>query len=551
NVKKAFVPSRGKKSSEAWTHQPEVIAQTTYRVDYAKRGRPDDHPDEAIFAEFRKAMDTARGKDERARSHAATTVIHMITQMRNFSVWLQMEPRNLLLAQLIDDPDELDVQVTSYLGSGGSTNVKRALEVLRISRAGRNVVRQRNVVRHSDCEALITQFKEKLEEAGGKDQAPGPAPGTIRVWVSELRKLGEWLQTRNLSLPQLIDDPDELDVQVTSYLGSGGSTNVKRTLEVLRISRAGRNVVREACETLITQFQDKLDAAGGNAPNTIRQWVSELRKLDDWLQTRNLSLAQLIDDPDELDVQVTSYLESGGSPRVKRALEVLRSSRAGMNLSHFPRVPYPEDGQLIDGHLNHVGGAAPTRAQSNARGAQRRFGDWLRSKEKASIASRLNSGQQLFEELKEDFRAFGEDIGRNTAIWLDKLQKYQQVVEANAALGIQPAKEAGWPQRPDQSAVSSYDQDPLWDQASIRGRSPSYDQRDDARSAPPWDDEPSSATARSSHIFSGLDSLVDLPSTPYDQRDDARSAPAWDDEPSSATARSSHIFSELDSLVDL
>ncbi|MGO7683006.1 hypothetical protein, partial [Rhizobium johnstonii] len=118
------------------------------------RGRPDDHPDEAIFAEFRKAMDTARGKDERARSHAATTVIHMITQMRNFSVWLQMEPRNLLLAQLIDDPDELDVQVTSYLGSGGSTNVKRALEVLRISRAGRNVVRQRNVVRHSDCEAL-------------------------------------------------------------------------------------------------------------------------------------------------------------------------------------------------------------------------------------------------------------------------------------------------------------------------------------------------------------------------------------------------------------
>ncbi|MGO7564986.1 hypothetical protein ACC754_37405, partial [Rhizobium johnstonii] len=52
NVKKAFVPSRGKKSSEAWTHQPEVIAQTTYRVDYAKRGRPDDHPDEAIFAEF-------------------------------------------------------------------------------------------------------------------------------------------------------------------------------------------------------------------------------------------------------------------------------------------------------------------------------------------------------------------------------------------------------------------------------------------------------------------------------------------------------------------
>ncbi|MGO7741309.1 hypothetical protein ACC733_39210, partial [Rhizobium johnstonii] len=55
-----------------------------------------------------------------------------------------------------------------------------------------------------------------------------------------------------------------------------------------------------------------------------------------------------------------------------------------------------------------------------------------------------------------------------------------------------------------------------------------YDQRDDARSRPAWDGEPSSATARSSHIFSELDSLVDLPSTPYDQRDDARSAPPWD-----------------------
>ncbi|MGO7845071.1 hypothetical protein ACC698_36655, partial [Rhizobium johnstonii] len=410
-------------------------------------------------------------------------------------------------------------------------------------------------------EALITQFKEKLEEAGGKDQAPGPAPNTIRVWVSELRKLEDWLQTRNLSLPQLIDDPDELDVQVTSYLGSGGSTNVKRALEALRISRAGnvvrqRNVVRHRdCEALITQFKEKLEAAGGKdqAPNTIRHWVSELRKLGDWLQTRNLSLAQLIDDPDgsKLDEQVTSYLGSDGGPRVKRALEALRSSRAGTNLSRVPRVPYPEDKQLIDGHFNQARGFEVSEALEKARANQRRFSDWLRSEGRTSIASRLNSGQQLFEELKEDFRAFGEDIGRNTAIWLDKLQKYQQVVEANAALGIQPAKEAGWPQRPDQSAVSSYDQDPLWDQASIRGRSPSYDQRDDARSAPPWDDEPSSATARSSHIFSGLDSLVDLPSTPYDQRDDARSAPAWDDEPSSATARSSHIFSELDSLVDL
>ncbi|MGO8366684.1 hypothetical protein, partial [Rhizobium johnstonii] len=74
-------------------------------MDYAKRGRPDDHPDEAIFAEFKKAMDTARGGEDPATSYAPNTIRQMIAHMRSFSVWLQT--RNLSLAQLIDDADEL------------------------------------------------------------------------------------------------------------------------------------------------------------------------------------------------------------------------------------------------------------------------------------------------------------------------------------------------------------------------------------------------------------------------------------------------------------
>ncbi|MGO7683028.1 hypothetical protein, partial [Rhizobium johnstonii] len=86
----------------------------------------------------------------------------------------------------------------------------------------------------------------------------------------------------------------------------------------------------------------------------------------------------------------------------------LRSSRAGTNLSRVPRVPYPEDKQLIDGHFNQARGFEVSEALEKARANQRRFSDWLRSEGRTSIASRLNSGQQLFEELKEDFRAFGE-----------------------------------------------------------------------------------------------------------------------------------------------
>ncbi|WP_457813077.1 Ulp1 family isopeptidase (plasmid) [Sinorhizobium meliloti] len=177
--------------------------------------------------------------------------------------------------------------------------------------------------------------------------------------------------------------------------------------------------------------------------------------------------------------------------------------------------------------------------------SQRRFGAWLRANQKPSIESRLNS-EQRFAELKKDYKEFCDAVKQNTATGLDRLVKYQQVVKANEAWRMQPAKEAGLPQQPGQYPVSTYDQDQLWDEVSTP-----YELRDDARSAPAWDGEPSSATARSSHIYSGLEPLVNLPYTPYELRDDARSAPAWDGEPSSATAQSSHIYSGLESLVDL
>ncbi|MFF0923534.1 Ulp1 family isopeptidase [Rhizobium leguminosarum] len=120
--------------------------------------------------------------------------------------------------------------------------------------------------------------------------------------------------------------------------------------------------------------------------------------------------------------------------------------------------------------------------------SQRRFGAWLRANQKPSIESRLNSGQQQFAELKKDLKKFREAVKQSPGSGLDRLQKYQQVVKANEAWGMQPAKEAGWPQQPGQSPVSTYDQDQLWDEVSTP-----YELRDDARSAPAWDSEPSSA----------------------------------------------------------
>ncbi|MFF0923535.1 hypothetical protein ACFYE8_28000 [Rhizobium leguminosarum] len=163
SVKKAFVPSSGKKSSKDWTHQPDFV-QTTYRVDYAKRGRPDDSPDEAMFAQFKERMDAAREADP-AGGRSVATVQKLISALRGFGEWLQA--RHLSLAQLIDEYN-LDDLVTSYVGPGSSknvNNVNNALAVLRASRAG-NVRRGSRVTGdpYLDDQNLIDGY---LAYAGG------------------------------------------------------------------------------------------------------------------------------------------------------------------------------------------------------------------------------------------------------------------------------------------------------------------------------------------------------------------------------------------------
>ncbi|MER8377630.1 hypothetical protein NKH03_34580, partial [Mesorhizobium sp. M1406] len=103
-VKKAFVPSSGKKSSKDGMHQPEVV-KTTYRADYAKRGRPaaEDQtiiPDEdhTIITDF----------IARAPGLGVKTVRPHATSLRKFSAWLQTQPEGRTLAGLLDAPGNPD-----------------------------------------------------------------------------------------------------------------------------------------------------------------------------------------------------------------------------------------------------------------------------------------------------------------------------------------------------------------------------------------------------------------------------------------------------------
>ncbi|WP_244750042.1 Ulp1 family isopeptidase [Mesorhizobium sp. L-2-11] len=448
-VKKAFVPSSGRKSSEGSRQQTELVLESTLRIDSAKRGRADG-PDERLFSEFRAAMDEARNRDP-DNSHAAGTVNNWLSALRGFSGWLQNQS-GLTIAGLLYDSTLAD-HAAAFVAEGGNNRVHRALEVLRDFLAG-NVRKSRPA---AEDEHLIFEFKTAMDEARKRDPDTSHTASTVRSFGYFLRGFSVWLQVhpRYLSITELLDNNDST----------------------------------------------------------------------------------------QLAARAAAFVDEGGDERVHPALKLLLDSRAGNVRTRRTLAPYPDDARLIDGFCKHSFGPETTAAQrgtiNKLASRQRGFSDWLRREGKPSIASRLNGNQEQIDDgLKDDFRAFKEANGpTGGGVALDKLQKYQRVVAPNEAWRM-PPEQAGWPQQSGQSPVSGYDPDPLWDELSERGRlgpagssstwSPQLPSGFDLNQWPTPEAGPSSsARARSAHIYSGLEPLVDLPSTPHELRDDAYSAPVW------------------------
>ncbi|MGY4198776.1 hypothetical protein [Bradyrhizobium sp. USDA 4520] len=102
--------------------------------------------------------------------------------------------------------------------------------------------------------------------------------------------------------------------------------------------------------------------------------------------------------------------------------------------------PYDDDASLIAGLANEELSKLDSSSQNRRRtiqstaSAQRKFGDWLRTEGKASIASRINGNNEQQRSLDADYRACAE-ANRKSGVTLKKLRQYVQVVEANRALG--------------------------------------------------------------------------------------------------------------------
>ncbi|MBB4188989.1 hypothetical protein GGE07_005668 [Sinorhizobium terangae] len=420
------------------------------------------------------------------------------------------------------------------------------------------------------------------------------ARGTIHGWSSALSMFGDWLQQhpRYLTLNSLLEDPIQLQARAKEFLRDHPGVNLHLSLEKLQNFHAGevgprrevdgsrrRHQGHPADEELINQFV-KIAGQHKANPLTIDRVQHTLRRFAEWLpRNEKPSIASRYKDPslaESLAEDVLEYKQSGGDRQDSLKSALANLLRLAPGEQHFEALgaggrvmgrrtlnPYPDDGQLIDlvaQERFRSLGSRPTEKQKSAifrlASTQRRFSDWLQRENKGSIVSRLKGDHSS--ELKSDVAAFYQAINRTApnSLGFKYLRQYLQVLEANRALGVVPPEQAGWEPGPVESQVESYDQLQAWHgtgQAGWQGPPKwtstwSSQQVDQANwqgsvgSGSTWMPQvpsdfdpnmwptPESTSARSSDIYRGLDSLVDLPST---------------------STRSSDIYGGLDSLVDL
>ncbi|WOH52898.1 MULTISPECIES: hypothetical protein [unclassified Bradyrhizobium] len=353
--------------------------------------------------------------------------------------------------------------------------------------------------------------------------------------------------------------------------------------------------VPEEDEELFEDFKSKAKVTRDDGTGkvlgdgTIKNAIADLRHLSGRLsQNRRPSIADRIGNPEleaGLDDDVETYAKDR-SGRIKAALKKLRDVGAGKALSADIRrsAPYPADATLIDMWAAAEKATRRIEPETVDRQARRlsRLSDWLQTREKGAMAGRLNDNG-LAQDV-EEYRNQTADTKINADLL--RLRRYQQVLEANRALGLPPpesarplagegARQPGSPQElpatPATPSEGAWDwfRNQMQEPASStftphHGPQPSSLQELPATPATPsagaWDwfreqmQEPASSSF-TPHRGPQPRSLQELPATPA-----TPSAGAWDwfreqmQEPSSlSSARrpSSDVYGGLEPLVNL
>ncbi|MCJ9697613.1 hypothetical protein MOV76_39435, partial [Rhizobium sp. PRIMUS64] len=160
----------------------------------------------------------------------------------------------------------------------------------------------------------------------------------------------------------------------------------------------------------------------GSVPNSQKN-TSNQRKFSAWLQrTGRESIVSRLTGTDQQQQSLKDDFRAFTSDEGKTGgvgLDRLRQY-LGAESQLKQHHPYPDDALIIDAlaneELSKLGSASTSKRQvaRNVASNQRKFSDWLQTRGRESIASRLNGSDQQQWSLKKDYQDFTEDMGKHT-----------------------------------------------------------------------------------------------------------------------------------------
>ncbi|WP_407193303.1 Ulp1 family isopeptidase [Bradyrhizobium sp. STM 3566] len=562
---KVFGGSRREKSSGGSSSD---AVYSELRMDFAKRSRPSEE-DLELIEEFKTALGSANRKTK--------TIENYVTALRMFSEFLR--PKGITLKDLLGNADRLAAYKDEFMkvASANSRNyVGGALETLRNFQAGNPIpapafVTTREQPMHPQDERMIRQFVENVKDYritpdGTRGRGTGKVPAaTLKSNVQALNTFARWLRAQNkgpLAL-RAFNEPRSLAADIDEYVEAGGDDRDRLSAALSHLRRIGADGLQavgagarlmgretlsahpEDISTIDDFLTDALSKLGSDATKkekaAVSTMVSRLRSFSDWLQRegRPSIMDRIGGNPAQQSSLNADYAAFSKATKRTAPLDPFREY-LGLEPQQGFR-PYEDDARLIEGLANEElskldpGSQHRRKTIQGTASAQRKFSDWLRTEGRESIASRINGNNEQQRSLDADYRAYADAKGKS-GVTLKKLRQYVQVVEANRALGVpSPQQRAG----SDSTSIPTWMRDlPTPPSESewppIVARFGQAGLLEPAGSSSTWSPQlptyfdfptPNGEPARSSDIYRGLGSLVDLPSTPQDMRDDAQSGP--------------------------
>ncbi|OOO38499.1 UNVERIFIED_ORG: hypothetical protein BTE55_04825, partial [Rhizobium sophorae] len=313
---------------------------------------------------------------------------------------------------------------------------------------------------HPDDASRINQFAEAVRNYeilpdGSIGRGDGRVPErTIEnnLWV--LRGFARWLRAENRDsmASRLLNDPDSLAVDIADYLASGGDgrnrlqsalSHFRRLApegqELQAVGPGPRLMGRQIhdpypddaliIDALANEERSKL----GSVPNSQKN-TSNQRKFSAWLKREGReSIVSRLNGSDEqrrsLQEDFRAFTKEEGK-KVVVGFDRLRQY-LGAESQLKQHDPYPDDALMIDGFANQelskLGSDSTSKRQVawNLASNQRKFSNWLQTRGRESIASRLNGSEMQQRSLKKDYQDFTEAMGKNLTMSFKRLRQYQ------------------------------------------------------------------------------------------------------------------------------